>query len=161
MPDSADKKLLKDNSPPKPYPSPQISSFHLPSSPQIPLVSSRFVSSPPPKFHSLARSPPPSNFVVSSPLLPPNFVCLVCPAPLPQFRWPRLPSSPRWGSRVDKEQLGGGTRTAQKLIEGRGNRPHKKDWGKGSTDHAKSSRGEGTTERAKSIRGKQHGPRKK
>ena len=95
MPDSADKKLLKDNSPPKPYPSPQISSFHLPSSPQIPLVSSRFVSSPPPKFHSLARSPPPSNFVVSSPLLPPNFVCLVCPAPLPQFRWPRLPSSPQ------------------------------------------------------------------
>ena len=96
MPDSADKKLLKDNSPPKPYPSPQISSFHLPSSPQIPLVSSRFVSSPPPKFHSLARSPPPSNFVVSSPLLPPNFVCLVCPAPLPQFRWPRLPSSPHF-----------------------------------------------------------------
>ena len=67
----------------------------------------------------------------------------------------------RWGSRVDKEQLGGGTRTAQKLIEGRGNRPRKKYWGKGSTDHAKSSRGEGATERAKSIGGSEHGPHKK
>ena len=61
----------------------------------------------------------------------------------------------RWGSRVDKEQLGGGTRTAQKLIEGRGNRPRKKYWGKGSTDHAKSSRGEGVTDRAKSIGGRE------